>query len=88
MDLMLTNTKNIRKNLKLENVGKETNGLEMWWIGSCPRNLAAWMYAACTPEIGVNGGRTNGRTDACTTTEALLTKSSRAKNDLRNSLSP
>ena len=52
----------------------------MWWGGSYPQNLV-WVHAAVSekPEF-TDDGRT---TDACAMTEALLTKSSRAKNSPR-----
>ncbi len=68
------NKKKNRKNLKIKI--KKKNGLELWRLGSFPQNLA-WIHAIVTEEPELMDGRT---TDAWSTTVALLTKSSKAKN--------
>ncbi len=54
--------------------------IHVWWIGSCPQNVA-WIHAAVSekPEF-TDAGKDGGTNDACATTVALLTKSSKAKN--------
>ncbi len=68
---MLTKTKKIVKKLKINILNKEKkNGLEIWRIGSFPQN---WPGPTQRHEL------TDGQKDACATTVALLTKSSRGK---------
>ncbi len=71
---------NENENLKLKILKKKKKKkcLEIWWIGSFPQNLS-WIHAVVSekPEF-MDDGRT---TDACATTVALLTKSSRAKTE-------
>ncbi len=42
---MLMKMKKIHKNLKIENFEKRKYGLEIWWRGSYPQNLA-WIHQA------------------------------------------
>ncbi len=64
---MLTKTKTIRKNLKMENNKKKKNHkknvLEIWWRGSYPQYWAC-IHATVSekPEFTVDGRTTDGRT--------------------------
>ncbi len=56
---------------------EKQKGLDIWQVGSFPQNLA-WIHVALSDKPELTDGWT---TDACATTVALLTKSSRAKNE-------
>ncbi len=72
------NEKNIVKNEKFEKQKK--NGLEIWWIGTCPQNLALIHSMVSEKTVSTDDGRTDGRrrtTDARVTTVALLCSSTK-----------
>ena len=58
---MLTTRKKNHKNLKIKNFEKRKNGLEIYWMGSFPQNLA-WFHAAVfeKPEL-TDGWTDDGR---------------------------
>ena len=58
---------------------KKRNDLEVWCIvAKIPQQNLAWIDAMVSEKPELTDGR---KTDACTMTVALLTESSRAKND-------
>ncbi len=73
---MLTETKKKnRKKSKLNFFLKQNiNGLEIWWIGICPQNLALIHSVVSEKTISTDDERT---TDARVTTVALLCSSTK-----------
>ncbi len=69
---MLTKTKKNRKKSKILHFEKQKkkNGLEIWWIGTCPTNLALIQSVVSEKTMSTDDGRTT--TDARVTTVALL----------------
>ncbi len=66
--------------MKILKKKRKKYGLGIWWRGSCPQNLAAWIYAEVSGKLEfTHDGRRRRTPDACAITVALLTKSSRAK---------
>ncbi len=57
---MLTETKKIHKNVKIENFEKRKNGLEIWWKGSYPQNLASILAAVSETLEFTDHGQTDG----------------------------
>ena len=54
---MLTTREKNHKNLIIKTFEKENeNGLEIWWIGSFPQNLA-WIRAAVSEKPKLTDGR-------------------------------
>ena len=68
------------ENQQKKNKNKQKNGLEILWRGSYPQNLA-WIHAGVSKKPQFTDVRR--KTDACAMTVALLTKSNRAKNEIK-----
>ncbi len=74
------NEKKFVKNQKFKIFENKKNGLEIWWIGTCPQNLALIHSVVSEKTMSPDDGRRtdDGRTtDARVTTVALLCSSTK-----------